>query len=229
MPFSPHYSLFGTFLMTPVSKLYMPSCARLICFARNVMIGILVSVAGFVGISFSLGECHASWTEGAQHEVWSICLEQEINSQRAEKRNVQLVLIQNRTQSMRPFVALLWPLALKSQVSERRLPALRTITLASYLLGNLRSHSVRQRLTISAPYRLADTEAIYDHGQIPQRLFPQSLGYIVLSEVGFSADRTQALLHMDHMCGLCGHGEDVLLRKMNGQWVIEATASSWIS
>ena len=101
--------------------------------------------------------------------------------------------------------------------------------MASYLLGNLRPHSVRQELTISAPYRLADTDSIYDHGYTPLQSFPQNLGYFSLSEVGFSADGTQALVHFDHICGLCGHGEDVLLRKVGGRWVIEATASTWIS
>jgi hypothetical protein len=209
----------------------MPRDRSLIRFARTVIIGVVASASGIVGISYALGECNAWWTEAAQHQVWLVCTDREISSQRAERRNVQFILIRNRTQPpMRPFVAaLVWPLALESRLKDRRLPSIGVVTLASYLLSNLRSHSVHQRLTVSAPYRLADTGAIHNRMQIPLRLFPQSLGYIIFSEAGFSADGTQAFLHVDHVCGLCGHGEDVLLSKVNGNWVIQATASTWIS
>jgi hypothetical protein len=182
-----------------------------------------------LGGSYALGEAYAWWTQSEQYDVWSVCLNREIDSQRAENRNVKLVLIENHTQNMRPFVmALLWPLALKFGVSGPRMPGVQALTYATYLLGNLRSHPVRQKLTLSAPYQLADTEAIYG-GHIPQELFSQSMGFVVMSEVGFSADGSQAFLHVDHVCGLCGHGDDVLLRKVDGKWLIVATAITWIS
>jgi hypothetical protein len=95
----------------------------------------------------------------------------------------------------------------------------------------LRSHPV-QRLTLSGPYRLADSGAVAVYGENGPRweaLFPQSMGYFMLSTVGFNADQTQALLQVDHLCGLCGHGGYVLLRKVNGRWDVEAEAGAWIS
>jgi hypothetical protein len=198
----------------------------------------LIAAAAMMTVSYVFGEWYASRIETAQQEVWSAYLNGEIRSQTAELEGrlavPPVLVIQNRTQQAYRhwLLTLVWPvIALSNQRPRSRLPSLQTGTFCRYLLGSLRSHPVR-RLTLSGPYRLADPAAVAAYGQKGPRweaLFPQSMGYTVLSAVGFNADQTQALLQADHFCGLCGHGGYILLRKVNGRWVIEAEAGSWIS
>jgi len=62
-----------------------------------------------------------------------------------------------------------------------------------------------------------------------QKRFPNNLGYIVLSAVGFNRDQTQAVFYIDHFCGLCGGGRYVLMEKVNGSWQVRDEHYTWIS
>jgi hypothetical protein len=63
--------------------------------------------------------------------------------------------------------------------------------------------------------------------------YPDSGGYIQLSAVGFSADKTKALVYLAHYCGsLCGTGGYAFLEKRDGKWVratLKASECGWIS
>lgn len=204
---------------------------------RAATVLAIAAVAMLFG-SYLFGEWYASRTEAAQRDVWAAYLNQEISSQSTQFDRPlpppQIVIQDHTQQAYRHAVlAMVWPAAVLSrQRPTSRLPALQASTYIHYLLGNLRPHPVRQNLALSAQYRLADAGAVATYGQDWARweaLFPGNSGYFVLSTVGFNSDQTQALLHVDHICGLCGHGGYVLLRKVNGRWVIETEASSWVS
>jgi len=60
--------------------------------------------------------------------------------------------------------------------------------------------------------------------------FPNNLGYFVVSHVGLNLNRTEALLYIDHFCGgLCGGGDYVLMRKVNGVWHVVERHMTWVS
>jgi hypothetical protein len=60
--------------------------------------------------------------------------------------------------------------------------------------------------------------------------FPNNLGYFVVSSVGLNLNKTEALLYVDHFCGgLCGGGEYVLMRKVNGVWHVVDSHGTWVS
>jgi hypothetical protein len=60
--------------------------------------------------------------------------------------------------------------------------------------------------------------------------FPNNLGYFIVSHVGLNLNKTEALLYVDHFCaGLCGGGEYVLMRKVNGVWHIVDHHGTWVS
>jgi hypothetical protein len=60
--------------------------------------------------------------------------------------------------------------------------------------------------------------------------FPNNLGYFVVSHVGLNLNKTEALLYVDHFCGgLCGGGEYVLMRKVNGVWHVVDHHGTWVS
>jgi len=60
--------------------------------------------------------------------------------------------------------------------------------------------------------------------------FPNNLGYFVVSRVGLNLNKTEALLYIDHFCGgLCGGGEYVLMRKLNGVWRVVDHHGTWVT
>jgi hypothetical protein len=65
-------------------------------------------------------------------------------------------------------------------------------------------------------------------GEFDKR-FPGALGTIGLGAVGFNSDRTEALFHINHYCGLCGGGRYVLMKKTNGNWKVAAEHYTWVS
>ena len=144
-----------------------------------------------------------------------------------------MIVIQDHTREAyrRIAWALVWPInALWKPGQFSRLPSAQVGTLARYVLCNLRSHPVRTSLALSAPYRIADSREVAVYFQRGWKtVFPGARGLYVFSAVGFNANHTQALLHVDYHCALCGEGNWVLMRKLNGRWVVETTASAWIS
>ena len=62
-----------------------------------------------------------------------------------------------------------------------------------------------------------------------QQRFPTNLGYIAVSQPGFNFNKTEAILYVDHFCGLCGGGGYVLMRKVNGVWRVLDQHSTWVS
>jgi hypothetical protein len=60
--------------------------------------------------------------------------------------------------------------------------------------------------------------------------FPNSLGYFVVSHIGLNLKKTEALLYVDYFCpGLCGGGDYVLMRKVNGVWLVVDRRGTWVS
>lgn len=60
--------------------------------------------------------------------------------------------------------------------------------------------------------------------------FPDSGGYISLSNVGFNKAEDQALVYFVHWCGgLCGTGAYILLKKVERSWSVDEAGLTWIS
>jgi hypothetical protein len=60
--------------------------------------------------------------------------------------------------------------------------------------------------------------------------YPDSGGYIQLSNVGFNKARDQGLLYFVHWCSsACGTGQYILLRKSDTGWKVDRAAGVWIS
>ena len=110
-----------------------------------------------------------------------------------------------------------------------RFNELETTTRLSFLVCNL--FRSRMQLKIRLPERARPILA--SNSQITstdfQKRFPNNLGYVVLSAVGFNRNQTQAVFYIDHFCGLCGGGRYVLMVKLNGSWHVQDEHSTWIS
>ena len=62
-----------------------------------------------------------------------------------------------------------------------------------------------------------------------QQRFPKNFGYIAVSQPGFNLSKTEAILYIDHFCGLSGGGGYILMRKVSGVWRVEDQHSTWVS
>jgi hypothetical protein len=78
--------------------------------------------------------------------------------------------------------------------------------------------------------------AIDDHQPVTEKELETSVnqafanGLFTFSEIVFNKQHTRAVLKYSFHCGmLCGHGNTVLLKKVNGKWKFGRLCGGWIS
>jgi hypothetical protein len=102
----------------------------------------------------------------------------------------------------------------------------------SYLKANARSWFLRDRFKLSKPYRLLTREQMNEMFP-PTSMEPFYERYIKLSAVGFNANKTRAVVYMEHWCVdscCCGDGWVFELKKtFYGEWRILKKSDCWIS
>lgn len=103
----------------------------------------------------------------------------------------------------------------------------RSSLILGLLIANLKTHRLDRRFTISANYQLLDYSVLVGSNLIER--FPQSYGFLTFSSVAFNSDMTEALFYTEHLCGLCGGGEFVLMHKTGGNWMIANWYGTWVS
>ncbi len=83
---------------------------------------------------------------------------------------------------------------------------------------------------LRTPSRSANGDELDGEWDAFHRLHPHSSGWITLSDVGFSADGSQALLQTTSgRGGLDGSGSWVLLKRVDGRWTVAETHMSWVA
>jgi hypothetical protein len=106
---------------------------------------------------------------------------------------------------------------------------LRASTRASYLVRNLFRTRILSKFVLPSRAKVALTSQSDYASPEFQKKFPDNLGFIALSGVGFNPSRTQAVFYIDHFCGLCGGGRYVLMEKIDGAWRVRGEHYTWIS
>lgn len=107
-------------------------------------------------------------------------------------------------------------------------------TLDNYLAANKGSKPLRVA-NLGINYVLVKDSDLPDDGLERfwtrfYKKYPNSSGIVFFSDVGFNAQHDQAFLYAGKTCGgLCGEGEYVLLRKINGKWEIQKEDPLWVS
>ncbi len=106
------------------------------------------------------------------------------------------------------------------------------ITRASFFLNSVFSTDVSTDLRLPSGARAAFVNAS-DLGTKTsdfEARFPNNLGVFVVSRVGLNLNKTEALLYIERFCGgLCGGGEYVLMRKVDGVWHLVDRHGTWAS
>jgi hypothetical protein len=114
--------------------------------------------------------------------------------------------------------------------ARRVLPLNSQWPIINLLIANIWPDRLMERFALPVRYVLA-TEAetaLYGTSAFEQR-FPGNYGYLTFTRVGFNRNLTEAVFYTEHVCGLCGGGQYVCMRKLNGRWVVQGTAGTWIS
>jgi hypothetical protein len=110
-----------------------------------------------------------------------------------------------------------------------RFPGSDTLTWASYLVRNLYQTRIEPKLSLPQRSTVRITsEQKYGSPEF-QTKFPNNMGLVVLSGVGFNPSRSQAVFYVDHYCGLCGGGAYIFMEKLNGHWRVRDVHGTWIS
>ncbi len=107
------------------------------------------------------------------------------------------------------------------------------VTRSSFTLSNALPSQLRVVLHLPTGVNAilvsrSDVEQTESSGAFQTR-FPNNLGYIAVSRVGFNLTKTEAIFYLDHFCGLCGGGRYVLMRKVNGVWKVVDEHFTWVS
>jgi hypothetical protein len=113
-----------------------------------------------------------------------------------------------------------------------RFPQASFVTRTSFVVSNAVASDIRAELHLPRGVDsviVSRRELEQSQSSDFQQRFPANLGYIAVSQPGFNFNKTEAILYVDHFCGLCGGGGYVLMRKVNGVWRVLDQHSTWVS
>ncbi len=117
--------------------------------------------------------------------------------------------------------------------AHNRVSSVGTATYWNFVLRNLWTEfledssfklNIRHKLATTA-----ETDLLYRRPNEFDRLFPEAYGYFTFSAVGFNSLHTEAYFYAEHQFGMAGHGNYVLMQKINGRWHTVQTQYTWVS
>lgn len=107
------------------------------------------------------------------------------------------------------------------------------LTRASFILSNVFPRNIRANLQLPSGARaffISRRELEETRPGDAQARFLNDLGYSVVSHAGLNLSGTEAILYVDHFCGgLCGGGNYILMRKLDGVWRVVDGHVVWVS
>jgi hypothetical protein len=114
--------------------------------------------------------------------------------------------------------------------AKAKIHELRPSLIFEFWLANLHEVTLERMFQLPARYEVATAQEMKLYPSEPFfTRFPSSYGALTFSPVAFNRDLTEAFFYTEHLCGLCGEGKFVYMRKTGGKWVVAVTSSTWIS
>lgn len=208
---------------------------RLLRAARWVLIAFALGLAALFAAHLALRP-NAVLAASEQYEVLSAYIQPNLTGESPDLggRN-GLVVIDERTtfseQSVdsSTFTRYVYTLARTGRAKERMRALRRSLAFEFWAL-NLRDATLQRGFQLSARYELATEQEmkLYPSAAFFAR-FPASYGVLTFSRVAFNRDLTEAFFYTEHLCGLCGAGKFVYMRKTGGKWVVADYDLTWVS
>jgi hypothetical protein len=114
--------------------------------------------------------------------------------------------------------------------AKANIPVLSRSLVFEFWAANVHDLTLERRFHLRSRYEIATEQEmkLYPSEAFFAR-FPSSYGVLTFSRVAFNRDLTQAFFYTEHLCGLCGEGKFVYMRKMDGKWVVAGSSSTWVS
>jgi len=208
---------------------------RRIALYASAGIGLLLAL---VGLLFAVEQWRTRVETG---EVLSAFFSQEVlkdMDQWRAGRTIEIVVLRNPACRVCPGAGsevgeLSWRAQSWKLVSDDWFAHSSRITRTSFFLNNVFSPNIGADLRLPSGARAV---FVYRRDILGTKTsdfeakFPNNLGYFVVSHVGLNLTKTEALVYVDHFCGgLCGSGDYVLMRKINGMWHIVDRHNTWVS
>ena len=195
-------------------------------------IGAIVALTT-IGLSF-VNSSMRDRTRRETSEVYSSYVNADL-----EKRNNGaqiLIVIQDRTQRSPADAGTgilngIRNLLFGNLLPKNRVRSIAADTYRNFVLRNLWPeflHDSDFKLAVRHKIATAAETSLYGQQEF-DRLFPEGYGYFTLSSVGFNSSHTEAYFYAEHQFGLAGHGNYVLMRKIDGNWQTVETKYAWIS
>jgi len=160
--------------------------------------------------------------DAEQYGVYSAYLEQDASGQSHGSKHFepQLILIGDESRMVsEPATFRRWWLTVGSfAVLQGRKDHPRGSLIFNLIVANIQTHKLARRFHLSARYELIDLGKLSDPGF--QDRYPNSHGHYQFSSVAFDPRLSEALFYTEQTCGPCYCKAFVLLRKLDGRWVI---------
>ena len=109
-------------------------------------------------------------------------------------------------------------------------------TMADFRLANATSASLSRKIRTSVRRKFVREEKLKglfekeDGWKAFRKEYPKAHGFLRLSRPGMNADRSEALVYVEHSAGwLEGSGQFFLFRKIEGRWIMIGQACTWVS
>lgn len=202
--------------------------ARLTSRRVRRLIGLLIPTVAFVVlvtvVLYSVQQRARQQHESEQYVVWSAYLNQTSGDSLPGLRF--LTVIEDSTMSFN-LLGSVFSLFSASSPTKTKPSMVSKGAIRAFHLLNLRSTPIRRKFQLAGEYQLASLWD-YESTQFVQK-YPDNYGLIRLSSVGFNGNQTVAYFYIEHICGLCGGGRYVLMRKTNGKWTTVDEYWAWIS
>lgn len=208
---------------------------RLLRVARWLLIALGLGVVALFAAHLALRP-NPELAASEQYHVLSTYIEPNLTGESHDlgDRN-GLVVIDGRTTFSEPLVnsnkfKQYVSLLASTGHAKAKIRQLRRSLVFEFWAANLLDVTLERRFQLPARYELATEQEIklYPSEAFFAR-FPSSYGALTFSRVAFKRELTEAFFYTEHLCGLCGEGKFVYMRKTGGKWVVADTASTWIS
>jgi hypothetical protein len=202
----------------------------------RVLVALFAALLVAISVSYLAIRPDPHRTLAEQYAVYSAYIRARLTGESHDLGSTtDLTVIVRSTTASRTFLSLTRFSVFRFLVSgltnaKRNMPSTHRFSLLDFAISNLESETFETRFDLPSRYVLVANEEAQMYGtRAYEEKFGHSYGYIVLSKVGFNRDLSEALLYTEHICGLCGGGEYVLMRKVNGRWVVAGESSTWVS
>jgi hypothetical protein len=208
---------------------------RLLWVARWLLIALSLGVVALFGTHFALRP-NPELAASEEYLVLSAYIEPNLTGESHDFGSRDgLVVIDGRTtfsgqsvnsNKFRQYLSLL----VSTGHARATIRQLRRSLVFEFWAANLCDTTLERRFQLPARYEVATEQEmkLYPSEAFFAR-FPSSYGALTFSRVAFNRDLTEAFFYTEHLCGLCGEGKFVYMRKTGGKWAVADTASTWIS